>query len=176
MTRMTSTGRSAPHSPGTGPHPEAGRGAGAGCRRPHRHVCRGALGRLARTRAAGPALRHGRAERHQVHDQVPRRAEAHDRGDERGRPGCRVETLGAAKVLDHDAKLLDHETRIKRLEEHTKAQKPATPAQAPAQPKPKAYRSMQFVSNKIQEKPAEDPDAHVLAPGPRSSRLRWNRR
>jgi type IV secretory pathway VirB10-like protein len=69
------------------------------------------------------------------------------------------------KFLDHDAKLLDHETRIKRLEEHTKAQKPATPAQAPAQPKPKAYRSMQFVSNKIQDKPAEDPDTHVLAPG-----------
>jgi hypothetical protein len=69
------------------------------------------------------------------------------------------------KFLDHDAKLLDHETRIKRLEEQAKTQKPSAPAQAPSQPKPKAYRSMQFVSNKIEEKPAEDLDAHGLAPG-----------
>jgi type IV secretory pathway VirB10-like protein len=69
------------------------------------------------------------------------------------------------KFLDHDSKLLDHETRIKRLEEQAKTQKPAAPAQAPSQPKPKAYRSMQFVSNKIEAKPAEDLDAHGLAPG-----------
>jgi type IV secretory pathway VirB10-like protein len=69
------------------------------------------------------------------------------------------------KFLDHDAKLLDHETRIKRLEEQAKAQKPAALAQAPSQPKPKAYRSMQFVSNKIEAKPSEDSDAHGLAPG-----------
>jgi type IV secretory pathway VirB10-like protein len=74
------------------------------------------------------------------------------------------------RLSEHDAKLTDHEARIKRLEELTKGQKPPptqTQAQAQAQqpPKAKPYRSMQFISNKIELKKTEDPDAHRLAAG-----------
>jgi type IV secretory pathway VirB10-like protein len=68
------------------------------------------------------------------------------------------------KFLEHDAKLLDHETRIKRLEEQAKGQKPAAQSQPQPQPKPKSYRSMQFVSNKIEAR-TDDPDAHRLSAG-----------
>jgi type IV secretory pathway VirB10-like protein len=70
-----------------------------------------------------------------------------------------------AKLRDHDAKLLDHEQRLKALEGKPQP-KPAAPAQQPpATPKPKQYRSAQFVSNKIEDKKLDDPDAYVLAPG-----------
>jgi type IV secretion system protein VirB10 len=69
------------------------------------------------------------------------------------------------KLREHDAKLLDHEQRLKALEGRTPI-KPVTPTQPPAAaPKPKQYRSAQFVSNKIEDKKVDDPDAYVLAPG-----------
>jgi type IV secretory pathway VirB10-like protein len=69
------------------------------------------------------------------------------------------------KLREHDAKLLDHEQRLKALEGRTPP-KPITPAQPPpATPKPKQYRSAQFVSNTIEDKKVDDPDAYVLAPG-----------
>ena len=72
------------------------------------------------------------------------------------------------RLGEHDAKLQDHETRLKTLEEFMKGKKP--PPQPPAQasvtpPKPKVYRSMQFVSNKIEEKTLDEPDTYLLAPG-----------
>jgi type IV secretory pathway VirB10-like protein len=73
-----------------------------------------------------------------------------------------------SRLSEHDAKLTDHEARIKALEEQMKGKKPPptpAPAQAQTPPKPKAYRSMQFVSNKIEPKKTEDPDAHRLAAG-----------
>jgi type IV secretory pathway VirB10-like protein len=73
------------------------------------------------------------------------------------------------RLAEHDAKLRDHEMRIKSLEERMKGQKPPPQATAQAQaqqpPKPKAYRSMQFVSNKIEPKKVDAPDAHRLAAG-----------
>jgi type IV secretory pathway VirB10-like protein len=88
----------------------------------------------------------------------------------RGDPDAEWKRWVRQKLAEHDGKLMDHEARIKRLEELTKGQKPPptpAPAQAQAQttPKPKTYRSMQFVSNKIEPKKAEDPDAHRLAAG-----------
>jgi type IV secretory pathway VirB10-like protein len=74
------------------------------------------------------------------------------------------------RLAEHDAKLRDHESRIATLEELMKGKKPP-PTQAPAQaqaqqpPKPKVYRSMQFVSNKIEPKKVEDPETHRLAAG-----------
>jgi type IV secretory pathway VirB10-like protein len=73
------------------------------------------------------------------------------------------------RLAEHDAKLMDHERRIASLEELMKGKKPTPPPQAQAQaqtpPKPKVYRSMQFISNKVEPKKAEDPDAHRLAAG-----------
>jgi type IV secretory pathway VirB10-like protein len=70
-----------------------------------------------------------------------------------------------SRLAEHDAKLNDHESRIKALEGQMKGQKPPAQTQPQPQPKPKAYRSMQFVSNKVEDKPADDPDLYVLAPG-----------
>jgi type IV secretory pathway VirB10-like protein len=87
-----------------------------------------------------------------------------------GDPDAEWKRWVRGRLGEHDAKLTDHEARIKRLEDLAKGQKPP-PTQAPAQaqaqqpPKPKAYRSMQFVSNKIETKRTEDPDAHRLAAG-----------
>jgi type IV secretory pathway VirB10-like protein len=81
-----------------------------------------------------------------------------------GDPDAEWKRWVRSRLADHDAKLNDHEARIKALEGQTRGHKPGAPTQ-PQQPKPKAYRSMQFVSNKIEEKPAEDPDVYHLAPG-----------
>jgi type IV secretory pathway VirB10-like protein len=71
-----------------------------------------------------------------------------------------------ATLRDHDRQLGDHESRIKSLEEQLKAQKPvpqpATQAQKPA-PKPVVYRSMQFVSNKVDWKQTDEPGTYRLA-------------
>ena len=73
------------------------------------------------------------------------------------------------KLAEHDNKLIDHEARIKNLEELMKAKKPPSQAQPQAQaqqpPKPKVYRSMQFVSNKIEPKQVELSDTYRLAAG-----------
>jgi type IV secretory pathway VirB10-like protein len=85
-----------------------------------------------------------------------------------GDPDAEWKRWVRSRLAEHDAKLMDHESRIKALEEWTKAQKPPptqAPAQAQAQPKAKPYRSMQFISNKVEEKTVEDPDAYLLAPG-----------
>jgi type IV secretory pathway VirB10-like protein len=73
-----------------------------------------------------------------------------------------------AKLADHDRQLGDHEGRIKSLEEQMKAQKPAPTAQPTAQaqkpaPKPVVYRSMQFVSNKVEVKQTDEPGTYRLA-------------
>jgi type IV secretory pathway VirB10-like protein len=73
------------------------------------------------------------------------------------------------RLAEHEAKLRDHESRIKTLEERMKGHKPPPTPQAQAQAqvpaKPKVYRSMQFVSNKVEPKTVEDPDTYLLAPG-----------
>ena len=75
------------------------------------------------------------------------------------------------KIAEHDNKLGNHESRISTLEELMKAKKPPPTsqpqAQAQAAQKPKApvYRSMQFVSNTIEAKPVDPPDAYRLAAG-----------
>jgi type IV secretory pathway VirB10-like protein len=83
-----------------------------------------------------------------------------------GDPDAEWKRWVRSRLSEHDAKLMDHEARIKNLEELMKGKKPPpTPAPAQAQPKPKAYRSMQFVSNKIEAKKVEEPGTYVLAPG-----------
>jgi type IV secretory pathway VirB10-like protein len=82
-----------------------------------------------------------------------------------GDPDAEWKRWVRSRLAEHDAKLTDHEMRIKALEEQMKGKKPPAQAQAPQPPKPKVYRSMQFVSNKIEGKKAEDPDAHRLAAG-----------
>jgi type IV secretory pathway VirB10-like protein len=85
-----------------------------------------------------------------------------------GDPDAEWKRWVRSRLSEHDAKLTDHEARLKALEGQMKGKKPP-PTQAPAQaqqpPKPKAYRSMQFVSNKIEPKKLDDPDAYRLAAG-----------
>ena len=79
-----------------------------------------------------------------------------------GDPDAEWKRWVRSRLAEHDAKLNDHESRIKALEAQ-KGQKPV--AQTQPQPKPKQYRSMQFVSQKIEERPVDDPDTYGLAPG-----------
>jgi type IV secretory pathway VirB10-like protein len=86
-----------------------------------------------------------------------------------GDPDAEWKRWVRSRLAEHDAKLMDHESRIKNLEEQTKGRKPppqgATQAQAQQPPKPKPYRSMQFISNKLEPKTVEDSDTYLLAPG-----------
>jgi type IV secretion system protein VirB10 len=87
-----------------------------------------------------------------------------------GDPDAEWKRWVRSRLSEHDAQLMDHESRIKALEERMKGSKPAqaapqAQAQAQTPPKPKTYRSMQFVSNKLERKPAEDPEARRLAAG-----------
>jgi type IV secretory pathway VirB10-like protein len=82
-----------------------------------------------------------------------------------GDPDAAWKAAMRQQLAEHEIKLSDHEMRIKVLEGLAKVHPQMTPSTAKPVPKPPQYRSMQFVSQKVESRPVDDPETHLLAPG-----------